>query len=346
MARFDSELTRPRAISHWLLAVAALVFLMVVVGGITRLTESGLSITEWKPVSGTLPPLNDAAWVAAFEAYKRIPQFAAHNADMTLAGFKTIFFWEYVHRLLGRVIGLAFALPLAWFAIKRAIPKGYGWRLVALLALGGLQGTIGWWMVASGLTHRTEVSHFRLAVHLITALTIIGGLVWTALDLRALARNPAATPARMTVLGMVALAVLAVQIMFGAFTSGLRAGAVASTWPLMNDHIFPEGVEWLRPVWETFAYDPYLIHFTHRWWAWVVVAVLIVLARRVKRAGVRPASMAIHASFGTQILLGIATVMSGVALPLAALHQAVGALVVAATVWGVHALGARGATAR
>jgi cytochrome c oxidase assembly protein subunit 15 len=339
MAHFDSTSLRPRAIANWLLTVAALVFLMVVVGGITRLTESGLSITEWKPVSGTLPPLSDAAWQAAFDAYKQIPQYAAMNAGMTLSGFKTIFFWEYSHRLLGRLLGFAFALPLIWFAVKRAIPKGYGWRLVALLALGGFQGAIGWWMVASGLTERTEVSHFRLATHLIAALTIMGGLIWTALDLRALARDPGARPARLTGLAMLALVIVTIQVMFGAFTSGLRAGAVANTWPLMNDHFFPEGVQWLRPAWETFAYDPYLIHFTHRWWAWVVVAVLIVLARNVKRAGVRPASIAIHASFGTQVLLGIATVMSGIALPLAALHQAVGALVVAATIWGAHGIG-------
>jgi cytochrome c oxidase assembly protein subunit 15 len=340
MARFDSTTIRPREIANWLLTVAALVFLMVVVGGITRLTESGLSITEWKPVSGTLPPLSHAAWQAAFDAYKHIPQYAAMNAGMTLSGFKTIFFWEYSHRLLGRLLGFAFAVPLIWFAVKRTIPKGYGWRLIALLMLGGFQGAIGWWMVASGLTERTEVSHFRLATHLIAALTIMGGLIWTALDLRALARDPGARPARLTGLAVLALAVVTIQIMFGAFTSGLRAGTVANTWPLMNDHFFPEGVQWLRPVWETFAYDPYLIHFTHRWWAWVVVAVLVMLARNVKRAGVRRASIAIHASFGTQILLGIATVMSGIALPLAALHQAVGALVVAATIWGAHAIGA------
>jgi cytochrome c oxidase assembly protein subunit 15 len=339
MARFDSSSLRPNAIANWLLTVAALVFLMVVVGGVTRLTESGLSITEWKPITGTLPPLSAAEWAAAFDAYKQIPQFAAHNADMTLGGFKTIFFWEYSHRLLGRLLGFAFAVPLIWFAVKRAVPKGYGWRLVALLALGGFQGAIGWWMVASGLVARTEVSHFRLAVHLIAALTIMGGLIWTALDLKALHRDPTARPARLVGLAIVAIITVAIQIMFGAFTSGLRAGAVASSWPLMNDHFFPEGVTWLRPAWETFAYDPYLIHFTHRWWAWVVVAVLVILARRVKRAGVRPASIAIHASFGTQILLGIATVMSGIALPLAALHQAVGAIVVAATVWGAHVIG-------
>ncbi|HVJ03513.1 MAG TPA: COX15/CtaA family protein, partial [Sphingomonas sp.] len=162
--------TRPRALANWLFVVAALIVVMVVVGGITRLTESGLSITQWKPISGAIPPLNDAQWQAEFDNYKRIPEYQQLNQGMTLAGFKAIFFWEYFHRLLGRLIGLAFALPLLWFAIKRQIPKGFGWRLVALLALGGFQGAIGWWMVKSGLSVRTDVSHLRLATHLLVAL--------------------------------------------------------------------------------------------------------------------------------------------------------------------------------
>jgi len=328
---------QPRAIAAWLLAVAVLVFVMVVVGGITRLTESGLSITEWKPVTGTLPPMTDAAWAAAFDAYKQIPQYALMNAGMTLAEFKVIYFWEYAHRLLGRAIGLAFALPLLWFAVRRAIPKGYGARLFALFALGGLQGAIGWWMVASGLLSGTAVSHFRLAVHLMLALAILAGLVWTALDLL----DPTARPARLTRFSVAVLAILAIQILFGAWTAGLRAGHVAYGWPLMNGRFFPEGVNWLNPLWQTFAYDPWLIHFIHRWWAWVAVVALVLLARRVKQADNRPAAIAIHASFGTQILLGIATVLSGIALPLAALHQAVGALVVASTVWGAHTIGRR-----
>ena len=162
---------RPIAMSNWLFAVAFLVFIMVIVGGVTRLTESGLSITEWKPITGAIPPLSEAAWVSEFEKYKQIPEYLEINgpAGMTLEDFKFIYFWEWVHRLLGRLIGLAFALPLAWFAFKRAIPDGYGGRLTALLVLGGMQGAIGWWMVSSGLTERTDVSHFRLAIHLCTA---------------------------------------------------------------------------------------------------------------------------------------------------------------------------------
>lgn len=329
---------RPGAIATWLLAVAGLVFLMVVVGGITRLTESGLSITEWKPVSGALPPLTQKDWELAFALYQQTPEYQQINRGMSLADFKFIFFWEWVHRLLGRVIGLAFALPLAWFAVKRQIPKGYAPRLVALLALGGLQGTIGWWMVVSGLTERTDVSHYRLAVHLMTALFILGGLVWTALDLRRLARDQAARPARLTRLDALLLFVLALQIMFGAWVAGMNAGLAANDWPLMNGRVFPE----VAPGWlASFSNDPFLVHWIHRWWAWVAVAALVILARRARRAGDRKASIAVHSAFGLQILLGIATVMTGVNIVLAVLHQAVGALVVASAAWGAHSAGRR-----
>jgi heme a synthase len=330
---------RPNAIANWLFFVAALVFSMVVVGGITRLTESGLSITEWKPVSGALPPLNEADWLEEFAKYKATAEYQEINKGMSLAAFKFIFFWEWAHRLLGRVIGLAFALPLLWFAVRRAIPVGYGWRLVALLALGGLQGVIGWWMVVSGLAQQTDVSHYRLAVHLLTALFILGWLVWTALDLKALAKDPAARPARVTGFAAAVSAVLFIQLLFGAYTAGLNAGQVSNTWPLMNGALVPDGIVdaggWLA----TLTNDPILIHFVHRWWAWVAVIALVLLARRVKAAGVRAATVAIHSSFGTQIILGIATVMTGVNITLAVLHQAVGALVVASTAWGLHVIG-------
>ncbi|QHL90964.1 heme A synthase [Sphingomonas changnyeongensis] len=330
---------RPAALRLWLLSVAALVFLMVVVGGITRLTESGLSITEWKPVSGTLPPLSQADWEQAFALYKATPEYQQINQGMSLAAFKFIFFWEWVHRLLGRLIGLAFALPFAWFAWRRAIPAGYGWRLTALLLLGGLQGAIGWWMVVSGLTERTDVSHFRLAVHLMNALFILGGLVWTARDLGALARDPAARPARLGGVDALLLLILAVQIMFGAWTAGLNAGLAASDWPLMNGRLLPE-VQ--GSLWVAIANDPFVIHWVHRWWAWVAVAALVILSRRARRAGDRRASIAIHSAFGLQILLGIATVETGVNIVLAVLHQAVGALVVASAAWGAHAAGSAG----
>lgn len=341
----ETAASRPAKLIIWLICVAALVFAMVVVGGITRLTESGLSITEWKPIAGALPPLNEASWLSEFEKYKQIPEYTQINgpAGMTLAEFKFIYFWEWVHRLLGRVIGLAFALPLAWFWLKKEIPAGYKPRLFALLALGGLQGTIGWWMVSSGLSARTDVSHYRLAVHLLTALTILGGLVWTALDLKALVKDPSARPAKMTGYAAIVLAILFIQLLFGAWVAGLNAGYVANTWPLMNDKIYPDGVDTTQGVLFALVNDPYLTHFVHRWWAWVAVIALALLSRRVKKAGVRGASVAIHSTIGIQIILGIATVMTGVNIVLAVSHQAVGALVVAASVWGAHVLGRKAA---
>ena len=332
-------IARPRAIAYWLFFVAFLVLFMVVVGGITRLTESGLSITEWKPISGAIPPLSAADWQAAFDAYKRVPQYAAIHDGMTMAQFQFIFFWEWVHRLLGRVIGLAFALPLAWFWVRRAIPTGYKLRLVALLALGALQGAVGWWMVKSGLWQGVSVSHYRLALHLLLALTILASLVWTALDLVALARNPHARPARLTGFAVAVGAVLYIQLLYGAWVAGMRAGKVSQNWPMMSDSFLPTGVDWSQGWAFAFSSDPYLVHFIHRWWAWVAVAALVMLAIRVKRAGVRPASLAIHTALGTQVLLGIATVMTGVNIGLAVAHQAVGALLVASVAWGAHVVG-------
>jgi cytochrome c oxidase assembly protein subunit 15 len=339
--RSAAPAARPAAIARWLLMVAFLVFCMVVVGGITRLTESGLSITQWKPITGAIPPLTHDQWMEAFRDYQQIPEYQQLRQGMSLSDFQFIFFWEWVHRLLGRLIGVAFALPLLWFAMKRAIPAGYGLRLVLLLVLGGLQGAIGWWMVKSGLSVRTDVSHYRLAVHLLMALFIMGALIWTALDLFALARYSRARPARLRPFALLALFLLFVQLLFGAFTAGLNAGYVSNTWPLMNDHFVPEGIEWVGSLWATVSSDPYLVHFIHRWWAWIAALALIMLARKAKRVGERGPSIAINAAVGTQIVLGIATVLSGIALPLAVLHQAVGALVVASAAWGAHAIGMR-----
>ncbi|MES2339147.1 MAG: COX15/CtaA family protein [Pseudomonadota bacterium] len=333
----DPPTARPAALVRWLHAVAALIVAMVVIGGITRLTESGLSITEWKPVTGAIPPLTDAAWAAEFAKYQRIPEYQQLNQGMTLDQFKGIFFWEYLHRLLGRVIGLAFALPLLWFWIRKAIPRGYGWRLIALLVLGGMQGVVGWWMVRSGLSVRTDVSHIRLAVHLNLALAILAAIVWTARDLRGLAASRDARPARLTRLGAAALVLLFVQLIYGALMAGLNAGLVTDQWPLMNGRLVPEEVSLLRSAID----DPYVVHFIHRWWAFVAFIGLMLLARAAKRHGERGVSVRIHIAVGVQILLGIATVMTGVPIWLAALHQLVGALLLIATVDGAHVLGRR-----
>lgn len=335
----DPPSARPLALARWLYAVAALIVAMVVVGGITRLTESGLSITEWKPITGAVPPLTDAQWQDAFARYRQIPEYKELNQGMSLAQFKGIFFWEFLHRLLGRVIGLAFALPLAWFAWRRAIPRGYGRRLVALLALGGLQGAIGWWMVASGLSVRTDVSHIRLMVHLLTALVLLGGMIWTARDLAALARDTDARAARLPMLAALSLAALFVQLGYGALMAGLNAGLAASDWPLMNGRVFPSAELAARTPGDALVNDPYIVHFVHRWWMLAALAGVVVLARLAKRAGYRRDSVLVHSLVGTQILLGIGTVMAGVPIWLAALHQLVGALLWASAVGCAHAAG-------
>lgn len=335
--------TQPRALARWLLVVALLVGVIVGIGGITRLTESGLSITEWKPVTGALPPLSQAQWQAEFEAYQQIGEYrqVAGPQGMTLADYKFIYFWEWSHRLLARLIGLVFALPLAWFWARGAIPIGYKPRLLALLALGGLQGALGWLMVRSGLnTQMTDVSHFWLSAHLLTALVTLGGLVWTARDLLRLEQDRAAAPARLTRLATAALLVLLVQLLLGAWVAGLNAGLASDTWPLMSGQFLPQA-GWDRGLLFAFTHDPFLLHWLHRWWAWAVVAMLVVLARAVRRAGDRCASVLVHCAFGVQIILGIATVLSGVALWLAVAHQVVGALLVAATVWAANRLGWR-----
>ena len=332
---------RPRALSNLLFVVAAMVFAMVVIGGITRLTESGLSITQWNVVTGAIPPLSHADWAHEFDLYKQTPQYieVAGPAGMTLSGFKFIFFWEWTHRLLGRTIGLVFFIGVAWFAVKREIPRGFTWRLVALFILGGLQGAVGWFMVVSGLEgSRTEVSPYRLSAHLLFALFLMSALIWTALDLRRLPERPA----RLKGWSVFALAILFIQLLLGAWVAGFRAGYVSNTWPLMGDHFVPEGIDWSHGAFFAMTHDLFLLHFMHRWWAWVVVAVLVVFARKVRNVeGARAASIAIHSAFGTQIILGILTVLSGIAIWLAVLHQATGTLLLATTVWGAHELGRR-----
>ena len=332
---------RPAAIANWLLFVALLVVVMVAVGGITRLTESGLSITQWQPLTGAIPPLTEADWRAEFELYRQTGEYrnVTGPAGMDLAGFKFIYFWEWFHRLLGRVIGLAFALPLAWFWLRGAIPAGYKVRLVALLALGGMQGVFGWFMVRSGLSaEMTDVSHFWLSIHLLTALLTLGGLVWTALDLRRLARGGEPS-ARWTSMASWVGLVLFLQLLLGAWVAGLNAGHASDSWPLMQGRLVPEYDTSRGFLWAV-THDPFLLHFLHRWWAWAAVIALVVMARRVKPLE-RRASLAIHTTFGTQILLGIATVMTGVSLWVAVAHQLVGALLVVAFAWGAHALGRR-----
>ncbi len=338
---------RPFALARWLEVVAFMIVIIVMVGGITRLTESGLSITQWQPVTGTLPPLSEAAWEAEFAEYRATPEYRyeASVGGMTLSEFKFIYFWEWFHRFLGRIIGLAYGLPLLWFWIKSAIPAGYKPRLIALLGLGALQGTFGWLMVRSGLSGQmTDVSHFWLSVHLLTALFTLGGLIWTALDLRRLARNPASRAAPLTLVSGIVAGILFIQLLLGAWVAGLNAGHAAYDWPLMNGQLVPE-VDWSGGFWWTLTHDPFLLHFLHRWWAWVAVAALVWISRRVRQSE-RRASVAVHSAFGLMIILGIATVLSGVSLWIAVAHQLTGALLVASVAWAMHADGVRQTAAR
>lgn len=308
---------RPHAIANWLLGVAALVFLIVVVGGITRLTESGLSMVRWEPVSGIIPPLNDADWAGEFAAYRASPQYTQVNAGMSLAAFKDIYFWEYLHRVLARIFGVAVLLPALWFAVKRAIPEGYGWRLGGILALGALQPVVGWWMVASGLVDRPSVAHERLAVHLCLALTIMGACIWTALDLR----EGRARVARWVV---PFLALLSVQIVWGAFTAGLRAGHAADTWPLMLGALVPPLASLID--------DPVSVQWVHRSLAWVVAGAALWIGLRVGgRRGHLLAGLVV-----VQFVLGVIAVVGGVPLAVAAAHQAGAALLLVATLWLAH----------
>jgi len=322
----------------WLFVVAALVFAMILVGGITRLTESGLSITQWDPILGAIPPLNDAQWQRAFAGYKAIPQYHAFNQGMTLEGFKQIFFWEYVHRLLGRVIGALLALVLLVFWWKRWIPKGFGWRTVLILLLGGLQGAIGWWMVASGLAVRTEVSHIRLAIHLLAAMLIYSVLIWTALDLFALANGIRRVKLRFWPL--VAILMLAVQLMLGAFTAGLRAGYAFASWPKMGDQWFPEGA-WMAGKTASFnlSSNPIVVQFEHRWWAWAVAIAVFLLALAAWRARAQARALLLMVLVAMQITLGVETLLTGVQLSIAVTHQGVAALLLAAMVWAAHGVG-------
>jgi cytochrome c oxidase assembly protein subunit 15 len=324
---------RPQAVATWLLLMAGLVFAMVVVGGITRLTESGLSIVRWDVVSGTLPPLTEAAWQAEFQAYQASSQYQLMNQGMSLVAFKRIFFWEYVHRLLGRFVGFAFALPLLYFWLRDRIPPGYKLRLIALLALGGLQGAIGWWMVSSGLVGRTEVAHTRLAVHLTTALAIMASCIWTALDLLQHRQQQAVARARWLI--PVFALLLTLQIIWGAFTAGLRAGHASDTWPLMAGRLVPPGLATEISGWVD---DPFTVHFLHRSLAVLVAVLGLAVIRHLWASGARWPAEALALALVAQFVLGVLTVVNGVPLALGVAHQACGALLVAATAWAAHSM--------
>jgi cytochrome c oxidase assembly protein subunit 15 len=322
---------RLRPVRIWLYAIAALVLLMVVVGGATRLTGSGLSITEWKPIHGIIPPLNEADWQAEFEAYKQIPQYTELNSWMTLDDFKGIFWWEWAHRALGRLIGFAFAIPFVVFLVQRRFTASLALPLAGLFVLGGFQGLLGWWMVSSGLSELTSVSQYRLAAHLFAASVLFIALIWVARRLIPRRRlypvpiaEPPADPARWPAATLLVLILL--QIVAGAFVAGLDAGLGWNTWPLMDGALIPPNLWPLEPLWRNLFENPLTVQFAHRTIAYVIVAwAIFMLWRQGRRggfSGVHCWLPRLAALILLQAGLGIATLLAAVPLSLALGHQA------------------------
>ena len=325
----------------WLFAVAALVFLMVGVGGATRLTGSGLSITEWQPIVGTVPPLSQADWLEAFAKYQQIPQYHHVNRGMSLDAFKAIFWWEWTHRFLGRLIGAVFLLPFLFFLAAGQMPRALLGRLSGIFALGALQGFIGWYMVRSGLADRIDVSQYRLALHLGLAIVIFGALVWVALSVGAREGRPAAArDARVGGAAAIVLLVL-VQILLGALVAGVKAGASYNTWPLMDGRLVPDGLGAMEPWYLNLFENALTVQFNHR-----LVAYALVLAtlwhvwtlRGTRDSRVRLTTAALAAAMLTQAALGIATLLGQVPLALGLTHQAGAAAVFGLAVWHLYAL--------
>lgn len=330
------------AIALWLIGCCLMILAMVVIGGITRLTESGLSIMEWAPLSGAIPPLTQAEWQRLFALYQQIPQYRAANAGMTLAEFQSIFWWEWVHRLWGRLIGVAFLLPFLWFLVRRSIPAGLTPHLVALFLLGGLQGVIGWFMVASGFAERVSVSQYRLVLHLGLALVIYGYMLWVAFGLLSPV-PPALDPARAAKLrrrldGLLALA--GVTMVFGGFVAGLDGGFLYNSFPLMNGRLLPEEFLATRPAWLDPFESPATAQFVHRWLAvGLLAAVLAVWAAARRGALPRAVRRALDLAAGMVLLqaaLGIATLLLVVPIPLAAAHQAGAVVLLGLLLWARH----------
>lgn len=309
-----------------------MVFAMMIIGAITRLTESGLSMVEWRPLIGSLPPLNQAEWERVFALYQETPEFTKKNFWMEIGDFKNIFFWEWFHRLWGRAIGLVFALPLAYFWIRKMIPQGYGLKLFLMLVLGGMQGVMGWYMVASGLVDIPAVSHFRLTAHLSLAFLILGLLLWLAFSLCAERKY---SERSVFIFGIFTLGIVAVTIIWGAFTAGLDGGLIYNTWPHMGGSIIPDEVS--TTGLKALILNPAGVQFTHRWLA--VAALLSVFSfwLYAQKRGVSFTGLNLLALMGfVQLGLGLATLLSGVNIALATLHQAGAAIVVALMVFALY----------
>ncbi len=336
------QASHDRLVRGWLISIAVLIAIMVLVGGATRLTESGLSIVEWKPVTGALPPLNQEQWTQAFDAYKTIPQYRQLNEGMSLDEFKTIFWWEWSHRLLGRAIGMAYLLPFLWFLWRGVLGPELRRRLWLIFGLGALQGVVGWWMVASGLSQRVEVSQYRLATHLVLALLIFAGIVWTLRRLRE--RAPSAASARLKITAVVLLVLTFVQLYLGALVAGLRAGKIYNTWPEIDGGFIPSASRLFfeTPWWRNLFDNTLTVQFEHRMVAYALFATAVLHAIDAvrSRAG-RPAingALWLAGVVTLQATLGILTLLNQVPMDLALAHQAVAIAVLTLAVFQVERL--------
>jgi len=327
----DAHHRRPVAI--WLFAMSALVALMVIVGGATRLTDSGLSIVEWRPVTGAVPPLSEAHWQAEFEKYKTIPEYEEVNWGMSLDEFKEIYWWEWGHRFLGRLIGFAFLIPLIFFIATRRVDRALATRLGVLFVLGGLQGALGWWMVSSGLSARVDVSQYRLAAHLALALLLFAALLWTAFDLIS---APRVNRSSLTNFAFALAGGVYAQMIFGAFVAGLRAGRTFNTWPLMDGKVFPDGYFSGAPGFSDLFETAAASQFNHRLGAYALAAAaagFFMIARKTDLAG-RAKFVAIAVAF--QIALGVWTVLAATPIALGLAHQAGALIVFALALFAAH----------
>ena len=334
-----------RHVAAWLLICCALVFAIVVVGGVTRLTHSGLSITEWQPIVGTLPPLSDADWDSAFSKYRLTPEYTQVNKGMSLPEFQRIFWWEYFHRLLGRLVGFVFLVPFLWFLVRREIPPGYGAALAVIFVLGAAQGALGWYMVKSGLVDDPRVSQFRLTAHLGLAFLIFAAMFWAALSLLSPGpadRGGAGTGGGSTRLWAAAVALLVfLQVLSGGMVAGIRAGFAYNTFPLMNGALVPPEILALDPAWKNFFYNMATVQFDHRLLAWILAFAVPLLWWKIARNVRAPRAARVGANLllpmlAVQVTLGILTLVHVVPVPLAALHQAGALLLFASALYLVH----------
>lgn len=326
---------RLRPVRIWLYTIAALVLLMVAIGGITRLTDSGLSITSWKPLSGTIPPLSNADWQVEFEAYQKIPEFQTQNSWMSLAEFKFIFWWEWGHRFLGRVIGLAFFVPFVVFLVQKRLDRKLAPALALLFALGGFQGFLGWWMVSSGLSERVDVSQYRLAAHLGAACILFMALIWVARRIRP--HKPAGETSSAWRWAIIALgALLYLQLLAGAFVAGLDAGLAHNTWPLMDGALIPNGLTIIEPAWRNLFENALTVQFMHRMIAYIIAIYVAVLwwygRKNLDFTGVHGWLPRIGILIALQITLGITTLLAFVPISLALGHQALAFMLIGAVI--------------